>query len=620
MKKNFKLVLALVLAALMIVGNMASFADGTFMPTSSSDVDPAVSAKTPRSSDSYDNLLTVSGLAQGDVVNFYKIVEWVGSENGNVQGWKAISPYDACFTGDDTLAAVLGADNAAPRGIGASLAQKLSAKSQGQTPVVSPVTVGDNGQATLDTSAATAPGLYMAIVTPKDRDTIYNPVFVSSDFNTSNRSSLWEVTSGTTYTSTDASVKKSVTKLEKTATASDDAWDQKYAADAVAVGDTVSFTVTTTIPAYKGYEYPRFVMKDVLTDLQMKKNPDNYWDTIEVHEGDATGNLLTKDNQYTVDATAAGYTITFAKAYLQGLTAPQPITVTYKALVTTDALKNVNQELNEVSTEFSNNPQNSGDFDVKKDMTKHYTFSIDAGALFGYQVSSGEKGTEVVKVGLDADGKPITSTKTYSTITSGKYQEGPLKDAEFRLYTNAACTEEYIPLKKDGTPEASGTLYKSDANGRINIKGLDAGTYYLLETKAPDGFIKSNTPVKIEITAVYREVEDTEWFLNNQWYRTKPADSAAKEYTYQYKELASYKILVNGAETEHIFAHTSASSEMQWIENSSKELPSSIPNVKGVELPSTGGIGTTIFYVGGSLMVLAAAILLITKRRMGVED
>ncbi|MGX8704993.1 MAG: LPXTG cell wall anchor domain-containing protein, partial [bacterium] len=45
-----------------------------------------------------------------------------------------------------------------------------------------------------------------------------------------------------------------------------------------------------------------------------------------------------------------------------------------------------------------------------------------------------------------------------------------------------------------------------------------------------------------------------------------------------------------------------------------------VENNKGVELPSTGGIGTTIFYVGGSLMVLAAAILLITKRRMGAED
>ena len=45
-----------------------------------------------------------------------------------------------------------------------------------------------------------------------------------------------------------------------------------------------------------------------------------------------------------------------------------------------------------------------------------------------------------------------------------------------------------------------------------------------------------------------------------------------------------------------------------------------IQNQKGTTLPSTGGIGTTIFYIGGSILVLAAAILLITKRRMSAND
>lgn len=42
-------------------------------------------------------------------------------------------------------------------------------------------------------------------------------------------------------------------------------------------------------------------------------------------------------------------------------------------------------------------------------------------------------------------------------------------------------------------------------------------------------------------------------------------------------------------------------------------------NYTGTELPSTGGIGTTIFYVAGSVLVLAAAVLLITKKRMSEE-
>ena len=43
-------------------------------------------------------------------------------------------------------------------------------------------------------------------------------------------------------------------------------------------------------------------------------------------------------------------------------------------------------------------------------------------------------------------------------------------------------------------------------------------------------------------------------------------------------------------------------------------------NNKGTELPSTGGIGTTLFYIGGGILVLAAVILLVTKRRMNAND
>ena len=45
-----------------------------------------------------------------------------------------------------------------------------------------------------------------------------------------------------------------------------------------------------------------------------------------------------------------------------------------------------------------------------------------------------------------------------------------------------------------------------------------------------------------------------------------------------------------------------------------------ITNTQGVELPSTGGMGTTILYIGGSILVILAAVLLITKRRMNAED
>ena len=46
----------------------------------------------------------------------------------------------------------------------------------------------------------------------------------------------------------------------------------------------------------------------------------------------------------------------------------------------------------------------------------------------------------------------------------------------------------------------------------------------------------------------------------------------------------------------------------------------SVINETGTELPSTGGMGTTILYVGGSILVILAAVLLITKRRMNADE
>ena len=55
---------------------------------------------------------------------------------------------------------------------------------------------------------------------------------------------------------------------------------------------------------------------------------------------------------------------------------------------------------------------------------------------------------------------------------------------------------------------------------------------------------------------------------------------------------------------------------VSWVEGESTEAPTSIVNKQGVELPATGGIGTTIFYAIGTILVLGAGILLVTRRRM----
>ena len=116
---------------------------------------------------------------------------------------------------------------------------------------------------------------------------------------------------------------------------------------------------------------------------------------------------------------------------------------------------------------------------------------------------------------------------------------------------------------EDGTitwPE--NTVLTTDADGKITVAGLDADTYYLREVKAPDGYNKLADDVEVKITPT--------------------ASEDGKTLT-----LAPVTAKVN--------------------------------NNSGTELPSTGGTGTTIFYVLGSILVIGAGILLVTKKRMGSE-
>lgn len=146
-----------------------------------------------------------------------------------------------------------------------------------------------------------------------------------------------------------------------------------------------------------------------------------------------------------------------------------------------------------------------------------------------------------------------------------------LAGAGFRLYSDEACTEEqevklykegafYYPIK-DATDKDAVEMMISGQDGQFNVRGLDAGTYYLKETNPP-------------------------------------AD---------YNACADKKIVISATHTEY---NVNLSGE--------SNLNNKIINKKagGITLPSTGGIGTTLFYVVGGGLMVAAIVLLVTKKRM----
>lgn len=148
----------------------------------------------------------------------------------------------------------------------------------------------------------------------------------------------------------------------------------------------------------------------------------------------------------------------------------------------------------------------------------------------------------------------------------------PLAGAEFILYKGSEESNRDYAQVTNG--KLTGwTKVKTDAarlvsgdDGMIAVEGLDADTYYLEETKAPGGYNRLAGPVKVEI---------------------------------------SHDVSAEGTQMTHTLKQDTTVVDKVEIENQS-----------GTELPSTGGIGTTIFYVLGSILVIGAAVLLITKKRM----
>ena len=166
---------------------------------------------------------------------------------------------------------------------------------------------------------------------------------------------------------------------------------------------------------------------------------------------------------------------------------------------------------------------------------------------------------------------PDSETKTYTwEIPVLKYANGDtakvLANAKFSLFTDEACSEgNIVKFTDEGNnvyrvdSKGSVTEITTPEDGKFVLKGLDAGTYYLKETEAPAGYNKLNTIVKVTI--------DHEG-----------------------------KITVDDS--------TTATAQVE------------VENKSGTELPSTGGTGTTIFYVLGSILVIGAGVLLVTKKRM----
>ena len=321
------------------------------------------------------------------------------------------------------------------------------------------------------------------------------------------------------------------------------------------IGDTVEFRTLTTVPIVSGYTQYTYVIHDEMSAGLTSNVRSNEDVTIKVND-----ETVLDKNYYTVtvdpeNANKFTVTVDVLNAIKDGKMVEGNTLYTYYTGILNENAKvyNDGKQDNKAYLEYSNNPHNNTTTNKTPEKVVYdWTFKMEVNKIDGES-------------------------------------NAPLSDAKFVLSKNGSRS--LGTIGDDGTPSNTKDLISlienSDGSytvapaghtgtyvmtaGNITIKGLDDATeYYLYETKAPAGYNRLTDAVKFKITADYDETG---------------------------KNCTSVTTKVNEDAPQ-------------------AGLSITVKNNKGAALPSTGGIGTTLFYVIGGGLMAVAAVLLVTKKRM----
>jgi LPXTG-motif cell wall-anchored protein len=245
---------------------------------------------------------------------------------------------------------------------------------------------------------------------------------------------------------------------------------------------------------------------------------------------------------------------------------------------------------NTVKLTYSNNPGHSGDGNpdnpdsdivtgetpdsvVKTYVTEIELIKVDgannttklAGAVFNV------KGTQINKVIITGEKFVKDAAGTYYLLKDGTYTTKTPTDATISQYESTSDMykkEAYATTSEQETKDVDFQVV-TGSDGIIKLTGLKEGTYTFTEIQAPDGYNLLKDPITVTITS-------------------------------------------NVTTTDATFAWTGSDNVTN---KSDGTFTFNVANNSGTELPSTGGIGTTIFYIVGGLLLVGAAIVLVARRK-----
>ena len=352
-------------------------------------------------------------------------------------------------------------------------------------------------------------------------------------------------------------------------------------ANTASIGDSVPFKITSTVPDMTGYQNYFFVVNDTLSK-GLTYNEDL---AISI---DGYSGTVSKDVQVTTDATGTKLSIALTDFYNQYKNlAGKTIELTYSATLNQDAVVGSAGNPNTASLTFSNNPNKdtTGDRPSPEDpvgktpdkTTKTYTTEIKLVKVDGKDDTQFLKGAkfQIVGTGLNI---VVINNEIYRKSATGTYYM--LKDGSFTTTEPSPenkgsedTFEKVTVVTKDTSNTDINSIVYTDNNGEAYFKGLKPGTYTITELEAPEGYNKLTYAVEVVITGT---------------------------------------IETDGSCT---FATSSLNATVDG-----NSIKVQIGNNKGIHVPETGGMGTTILYLTGALMILLSVVLFITRKRVGNKE
>lgn len=372
------------------------------------------------------------------------------------------------------------------------------------------------------------------------------------------------------------------------------------------IGGTVNYKLTSKVPDMDGYQKYYFIVHDTMSE-GLTFDPDS----VDVK---INGTSLAK-TAYTVSVSTASAPLTdgctfeiVMNDFIQYKAQKgQAIEITYSAIINENAEIGTVGNTNKVKLQYSNNPN----VDPKPDPTNpdrpdpsnptpptgETPEDVVVTYLTEIQLTKVEKGNTAktlqgakFRIGGVSSKVVVINKEMFVEDAAGTYYR--LKDGK---YTTVAPTNDNTDSYDDTTKKykkvevVDKTTVSQDFTtegwvndqGVITFTGLGEGTYTITELVAPDGYNKLNKEITVIVSSNAGEITYPDKASEFAWSATVDGEAATID---------------NGI------------------------IKFNVENTAGIQLPETGGIGTTIFYIVGGILVIGAIVLLITRKRMSMED